>query len=71
MDAILSEPLAGRYDPALRRRSVRRGRERGCWLYVPAAELEAAGYSHRAPVPYYRIWGGGRRGLVVQFYNSR
>ena len=45
MDAILSDPLTGGYDPALRRRSVRRGRERGCWLYVPAAELEAAGFA--------------------------
>ncbi len=32
MSAILSEAVAGRYDHALRRRSVRRGREKGCWL---------------------------------------
>lgn len=45
------------YDHAKRRRAVRKGRERGCWVYVPAAELEAAGIDPRTPPPAYRLSG--------------
>lgn len=54
---------SGRYDSARRRRGKRTGREKGCWLYVPAEELEAAGIDVDGPPPFYRVWG--RRGSVL------
>jgi len=46
-----------RYDPAARRRSVRKGRERGCWVYIPRDELLAAGITPDEPPPLYRCRG--------------
>lgn len=42
-------------DPALRRRTKRAGRERGCWLYIPADDLRRAGIDPEGPPPFYRI----------------
>jgi hypothetical protein len=56
------------YDAARRRRTVRRGRERGCWLYIAADELVKAGVDLDAPPPWYRVWGSRRGGLVVRLY---
>jgi hypothetical protein len=55
------------HDTAARRRGKRSGRERGCWLYVPAETLERAGWSLEAPPPWYRLWGSydGSRGAIV------
>lgn len=53
----------GRYDAARRRRSVRRGRERGCWVYIPAEELRKAGIGDA--LPWYRTWGSAVRGARV------
>jgi hypothetical protein len=61
----------GRYDALLRRQSKRTGRERGCWLYIPAEELEAAGYAPTEPAPFYRVWAGTRGGLRVRLYRER
>jgi len=60
---------AGRYDPGLRRRGVRRGRERGCWVYIPADELEKTRIGAEGSTPYYRTHGraGGRTVLVELF----
>lgn len=55
----------GRYDPAAPRKTIRRGRERGCWLYIPAAMLRQSGIPLDAPVPSYRLWCGERGRLVV------
>lgn len=60
----------GNYDPGRRRRSVREGRERGCWVYIPAQELVKAGVSVFAGPPWYRIWGGRRGGVVVRLYKE-
>ena len=57
------------YDPAARRRGVRRGRERGCWLYVPAEELERIGVDPKGAAPWYRIWTR-RKTLLVQLYEE-
>jgi hypothetical protein len=54
------ERFSRRYDPAARRRGVRRGREKGCWVYIPAAELLAAGHDPDGPAPYYRTTGHRR-----------
>lgn len=58
------------YDPAARRRGVRRGRERGCWVYVPAEVLEELGVDPRGPAPLYRVWAGSRGGLFLRFYRE-
>jgi len=58
------------YDQARRRRGVRRGREKGCWLYVPAEELQAAGIEPGDPVPHYRLWPRAKRTLLVQLYRE-
>jgi hypothetical protein len=47
---------------------VRRGRERGCWLYVPAEQIERAGIDVNGPPPTYRVWDGRKRTLLVQLY---
>lgn len=60
----------GNYDPGRRRRSVRRGREKGCWVYIPAQELVKAGFSPFAEPPWYRIWGGRRGGVLVRLYKK-
>lgn len=60
----------GAYDPARRRRSVRKRRERGCWVYIPQAELERAGID--GPPPWYRVWGSSVRGarITVNLYRE-
>jgi hypothetical protein len=60
----------GRYDPARRRRTIRRGRERGCWLYVAAEELLRAGIDPYGPAPFYRVWGSRRGSVVVRLYRE-
>lgn len=51
------QTVAWRYDPAVWRQSVRRGRERGCWVYIPRDELQAAGIETDGPPPLYRLSG--------------
>lgn len=59
------------YDPALRRRATRGGRDRGCRVYVAAEELEKAGWAPGGPLPFYRVWGSSRGGLFVRLYRER
>lgn len=61
---------AGAYDHARRRRAKRSGRERGCWAYIAADELEKAGYSPEDPPPFYRVWGLSRGGLMLRLYRE-
>ena len=56
------------YDPDSRRKSTRKQRERGCWLYVPAAELAKAGIDPAGPPPFYRVWGSAGGGLYGRLY---
>lgn len=63
-------PAPGRYDSARRRRSLRRGRERGCSVYISAEELLKAGIDPKAAPPFYRVWAGNRGGVTVQFYKE-
>jgi hypothetical protein len=61
------------HDEGYRRRGVRKGRERGCWVYVPAELLERGGLV-AAPdggAPFYRIWNGRKRTVLVQFYDRQ
>lgn len=59
------------YDFALRRRSRRQGRQRGCTVDIPSVELAKAGYSLDDPPPFYRVWGAPRGRVVVQLYRER
>ena len=59
-----------RYDAAARRRSQRRGRERGCHIYIPAEELVKAGIDPAGPPPAYRTWGTSRGGVMVRLYRE-
>jgi hypothetical protein len=63
---------AGRYDDGARRLSVRRGRERGCWVYIPAEELLKAGIDTAGTdPPFYRTWGSRRGSVLVRLYRVR
>lgn len=70
MSALATERPAvhpGRHDAAARRRAVRSGRERGCWVYIPAEELAAAGVDPQGDAPFYRTWGRKRTILVALY----
>lgn len=62
------------YDHALRSRSLRRRRERGCTVYIPAEVLEAAGFTRDDPPPWYRLTGHKRSAnagsVIVSLYRS-
>jgi hypothetical protein len=60
----------GRHDPAARRKAQRRGRERGCWVYIPAGSLQRAGIDPGGSEPYYRTWVSPRGSLVVRLYRQ-
>jgi len=59
---------AGRADAAARRKAQRRGRERGCWVYITAEQLARSEVGAGGSVPWYRIWGGQRGRYVVTLY---
>lgn len=61
----------GRYDSGKRRRSVRHGREGGCWVYIAAEELDKTGHGGGKPQPWYRVWGNARGRVAVQLYRER
>lgn len=62
--------LGGKYDAGARRKAQRRGRETGCWVYVPSQELQTAGFAPGEPVPFYRTWGMPRGGVMVRLYRE-
>jgi hypothetical protein len=68
--AAVSEQANSKYDAMARRRAQRRGRERGCWVYVPAEELRKAGHDPAGPPPFYRTWGSARGGVMVRLYRE-
>jgi len=59
-----------RGDHAARRRAVRKGREKGCSVYIKAEDLEAMGFDPSGPPPFFRTWAGPRGRLVVQLYRE-
>jgi hypothetical protein len=62
---------AGRYDSGERRQAKRSGRETGCWTYIPAEELLAAGIDPNGPAPQYRTWGRARGSVLVRLYQPK
>lgn len=74
MSAVAASRGRGRpYDPALRRRAVRSAREKGCWVYIPLVELQAAGFAG-AERPWYRTLGYRRSknagSVIVSLYRE-
>jgi hypothetical protein len=64
----------GRYDSGERKRATRKQRERGCSVYIPAAELLAAGFDLDDPPPFYRVVGYQRSAnagsVIVSLYRT-
>lgn len=60
--------VAGKYDAMARRVSVRRGRERGCWIYVPMEELLKTGINPAEAPPFYRVWGRKGGSVMLRLY---
>lgn len=58
-----------RYDYAERKRAHRRGREKGCHVYIPAEELRKSPIGETWPL-FYRIFGGARGRFVIVFYTE-
>lgn len=61
---------SGKYDPAARRRSLRKGRETGCWVYIAGELLGKAGFERGDAAPFYRVWGGPRGRYIVTLYRE-
>lgn len=61
------------YDPARARVSDRRGRQKGVYVYLPAAELRAAGIDPDGPAPTYKTHGFKRSAkghtVIVSLYS--
>lgn len=66
----MSVTVGGVYDAARRRLAQRSGRYRGCKVYIPAEELEKAGFGGDEPPPYYRTWGTSRGVVIVRLYRN-
>lgn len=62
---------AGRYDAAQRRQAQRKGRERGCWVYIPMEELQKVGIDLEGEPPFFRVWGRERGSVLVRLYKER
>jgi hypothetical protein len=59
------------YDPAARRQGVRKGRERGCWVYIPAEELGKLRGAPFEAAPHYRTTGrAGGRTVIVEIWRE-
>lgn len=62
------------YDPTRRRRSIRlRPEDRGVWIFIPAAELRAAGIEpppRGGRLPRFRVWGRSRGSVLVRLYRQ-
>lgn len=67
MSALAAETT---YDQARRKRAQRRGRQRGCSVYISAEELAKAGIDPDGERPWYRVYAGPRRGVVVSLYTE-
>lgn len=68
MTTPLDSPHYRRYDEAQRRRSLRKGGEKGVSVYIPAAALVKAGIDPEGPPPLYRTWGRSRGSVLVRLY---
>jgi hypothetical protein len=67
---VTRELHVGRYDHGMRRQASRAGRERGCHVYIPAEELQKAGFDVDGSAPFYRTWGSPRGSVLVRLYKK-
>lgn len=58
------------HDPARRRKAQRSGRQKGCWVYIPAESMPGRFKAEPDSVPFYRVWGGPTDSLVVRLYRE-
>lgn len=58
------------HDSAKRRKAQRHGRERGCWVYIPAEILQEAGRSDPSLPVHYRVWGRPGGSVLVRLYRQ-
>lgn len=65
-----AEQVNGRHDPMMRRRAIRKQREKGCSIYIPREDLVAAGFDPDGPAPFYRTWGYRRGSVIVRLYQE-
>lgn len=63
--------MANESDHAERRRGLRKQRERGCSIYIPGDQLEAAGYAPTEPPPFYRTWANPHGRILIQLYRRK
>lgn len=72
---LSGSPSGGRYDKAARRKAKRSGRETGCWAYIAAEELVAAGFNPHDDPPFYRAHGYQRSAnagsVIVSLYRTK
>lgn len=71
---LQARPLPRHPDTAARKRAQRRGRERGCWVYIDAERLSRAGYPLEIAPPFYRCNGYRRSAnghtVIVSLYRE-
>lgn len=61
-----------KYDSGTRRKSHRKGAERGVNIFIPAAMLRAAGIDPDGPAPEWQGWPRDDRGssIIIKLYRS-
>lgn len=60
-----------RHDPTVRRKAQRSSGEKGVRVFIPKADLIAAGFDPDDPAPLeYRTWGQRRGSVLVRLYRS-
>lgn len=59
-----------RHDPAQRRKLTRGGRQKGCYVYIPAKIVQAATGSLGGPVTHYRTWAGKGGSVLIRLYRE-
>lgn len=55
-------------DLTAHRQSIRRQREKGVAVFIPASELIKAGVDPDGPPPAYRVWGARNGSIMVRLY---
>lgn len=58
------------HDPGQRRQATRSARQRGCYIYIPAEILQAAGVDISGPAPYYRTWASRGGSVLLRLYRE-
>lgn len=65
-----AEVPAGRADTAARKRGTRGGRQKGCYIYIPAEQLTQAGFDPHGELPWYRVTCTRHGTVLVNLYHE-